>query len=90
MFHVLYDGTVYDKHRISVLGGDADAVETRVEAGFREGMGLAEAVRLAASALPAPERTLAAGELEAAVLARSNGRRHFRRIDEDELASHLT
>ena len=90
MFHVLYDGTVYDKHRISVLGGDADAVETRVEAGFREGMGLAEAVKLAASALPPPERTLAAGELEAAVLARSNGRRHFRRIDEDEVASLLT
>ena len=89
MFHVLYDGTVYDKHRISVLGGDADAVETRVEAGFREGMGLAEAVKLAASALPSPERTLAAGELEAAVLARSNGRRHFRRIDEDELTSLL-
>ena len=36
MFHVLYDGTVFDEHTVSVLGGDADTVTGRVEAGYRE------------------------------------------------------
>ena len=27
MFHILYDGTVFDEHSISVLGGDADTVD---------------------------------------------------------------
>ena len=69
LFHILYDGTVMDEDRFTVLGGEAEAIEPRVEAGFREGLDLAEAVRLAASALAGPDRTLAAGELEAAVLA---------------------
>jgi proteasome alpha subunit len=90
MFHILYDGTVMDERNVSVLGGDADTVEDRVEAGFRPGLSLDEAVKLAASALAGPERTLSADELEAAVLARSNGRRCFRRLQDDELASLLS
>jgi proteasome alpha subunit len=89
MFHVLYDGTVFDEHRISVLGGDADTITTRVEAGYEEGMGLAQAIKLASASLAGPDRTLTADELEVAVLARSNGRRCFHRIEDDELASLL-
>jgi proteasome alpha subunit len=88
MFHILYDGTVFDEHGISVLGGDADTISGRVEAGHRQGMPLHEAVKLAASSLAGPERSLGADDLEAAVLARSNGRRLFQRL-EDELASLL-
>ena len=43
----------------------------------------------AVNALSGPDRAIAAGELEAAVLARSNGRRAFRRIDRGELAALL-
>ena len=89
MFHILYDGTVFDEHSISVLGGDADTVTTRVEAGYREAMPLGEAVKLATASLAGPDRTLPADELEVAVLARSNGRRCFHRIEDDELASLL-
>jgi proteasome alpha subunit len=89
MFHILYDGTVFDEHRISVLGGDADTVATRVEAGYQEGMALAQAVKLAAASLAGPDRTLSADELEVAVLARSNGRRCFHRIEDAELTALL-
>src|SRR5262249_31953766 len=46
LFHILYDGTVMDERRFSVLGGDADAVEERLEAQWREGLALAEAVQI--------------------------------------------
>ena len=45
-----------------------------------------EALQVAAAALAGPDRTLAAADLEVAVLARTNGRRAFRRIDDDETA----
>jgi proteasome alpha subunit len=89
MFHILYDGTVFDEHAVSVLGGDADTVEARVEEGRRDGMSLREAVKLATSSLAGADRTLSAAELEVAVLARGNGRRHFRRIEGAELDSLL-
>ena len=41
------------------------------------------------AALAGPDRTLAAGDLEVAILSRGNGRRTFRRIDEEELAQLL-
>jgi proteasome alpha subunit len=91
MFHILYDGTVFDEHRVSVLGGDADTVQRRVEEALRDRdrMPLAESVQLATRALAGPDRTLTASELEVAVLARGNGRRHFRRIEGPELEAML-
>jgi proteasome alpha subunit len=86
MFHVLYDGTVMDEHTYSVLGGDADAITSRVAESWSEQLDLPTALRLAATALAGPERSLTADELEVAVLSRSNGRRRFRRIDDDEVA----
>ena len=41
------------------------------------------------AALAGPERTLGADDLEAAVLSRRNGRRAFRRLDDDEVAGLL-
>ncbi|MER3452279.1 MAG: proteasome subunit alpha [Acidimicrobiia bacterium] len=85
LFHIMYDGTVVDEKDFSVLGGDADAIADRLRETFRPGMTLAEAVRAAVAALAGPDRTLTPRELEVAVLARSNGRRAFRRISEAEL-----
>ena len=31
LFHILYDGTVVDEDRYTVLGGDADAIAQRLE-----------------------------------------------------------
>jgi proteasome alpha subunit len=89
LYHILYDGSVTDEEGYTVLGGEADAIADRLRAAYREGMDLGEAVRTATAALAGPDRTLAAKDLEVAVLARSNGRRAFRRIDDEELAGLL-
>jgi proteasome alpha subunit len=90
MFHIEYDGTVSDERRYSALGGDAEAIAGRMEEAWREGMSLTDAVQAATSALAGPERTLTADDLEVALLARSNGRRCFRRLDDDAVAALLS
>jgi proteasome alpha subunit len=85
LFHILYDGTVMDEDRYSVLGGEADAITERIEASWREGMTLAEGIGVAVPALSGDERSLGADDLEVAILSRANGRRAFRRIEGDEL-----
>ena len=39
MFHILYDGTVFDHRDYTVLGGDADAIGTRVAGSVRRRSG---------------------------------------------------
>jgi proteasome alpha subunit len=90
LFHILYDGSVVDEERFSAIGGEADAIGERLEAAWREGIGLGEGLRAAVAALAGPERTLDPGDLEVAVLARSNGRRAFRRLDDDEVGRLLS
>ena len=89
LFHILYDGTLVDETGWCVLGGEAEAIGERMGAAWVEGGTLGEALRAAVGALAGPDRTLAAAELEVAVLDRGNGRRSFRRIDDDEVASLL-
>ncbi len=72
-----------------MIGGDAEAIGARLEAAFHPGLDLAGALTAAVAALAGPDRTLLAGELEVAVLARANGRRAFRRIEDDELVALL-
>ena len=47
------------------------------------------AIKAATAALAGPDRTLGAGDLEVATLSRGNGRRTFRRVEEEELAQLL-
>ena len=89
LFHILYDGTVVDEQHFSVLGGDADAIAQRAEASWQEGLDLGAAIRAGVGALAGPDRSLTSDELEVAVLARSNGRRCFRRLDDREVAALL-
>ena len=89
LFHILYDGTLVDETGWCVLGGEAEAIGERMGAAWVEGGTLGEALRAAVGALAGPDRTLAAAELEVAVLDRGIGRRSFRRIDDDEVASLL-
>ena len=89
MFHIVYDGTVFDQRDTTVLGGDADAISGRLEAGFEDGLDLGAAVRLGVVALAGDDRNLTSPELEVAVLARGNGRRCFRRIDDAAVAELL-
>ena len=89
MFHILYDGTVFDQRDYTVLGGDADAISARIGESFADGLDAAAAVRVGVPALAGPDRTLPAADLEVALLARGNGRRCFRRLTDDEVAALL-
>jgi proteasome alpha subunit len=89
LFHILYDGTVVDERRFSVLGGDAEAISARLTETFTEDQTLELAVQRATTALGGPERVLAAHELEVAVLSKLNGRRCFKRLSDDTVAGAL-
>jgi proteasome alpha subunit len=89
LYHILYDGTVFDEDRFTVLGGEAEAIQSRMDAAFAPGLSLADALKAATTALAGPERTLAVGDLEVAVLERSQDRRAFRRITDEDLAAAL-
>ena len=86
LFHILYDGTVMDEDRYSVLGGEAEAIADRLESAWQPGLDLAGAIGAAVSALAGPDRTLGAGDLEVAVLDRNAGRRAFRRLTDEQVA----
>jgi proteasome alpha subunit len=85
IFHILYDGSVVDEDDFSAIGGDAETILGRLGDAWSEGISLGDALRAAVAALAGPERTLAAADLEVAVLARSNGRRAFRRLADEEV-----
>jgi proteasome alpha subunit len=89
MFHILYDGTVMDERDYTALGGDSEAIVGRLRSSFSDELDLGAAVRVGVAALAGPDRTIPAAELEVAVLARSNGRRCFRRLDDDMVAEIL-
>ncbi|HET9077819.1 MAG TPA: proteasome subunit alpha, partial [Acidimicrobiales bacterium] len=88
LFHILYDGSVVDEDRYTVLGGEAESISTRLQEGFTTDWPLDEIVRRAARALSGDREPVAA-DLEVAVLARTNGRRAFRRLDDAEVAAAL-
>ena len=75
LFHILYDGTVMDERRYSVLGGDAEAIASRLDESYTDELTLDAAVKAGTAALSGSDRTLDADDLEVGVLSRSNGRR---------------
>jgi proteasome alpha subunit len=86
LFHILYDGTVLDEKRYSVLGGDADAIAARLAPDLTSVPDLATAVKIANRSLAGPDRTLVADDLEVAVLRRNGSRRAFARLDDAEVS----
>jgi proteasome alpha subunit len=89
LYHIAYEGTITDEDRFTVLGGETEIITERLAAAYEEGWGLDAALKAAVGALGGPDRTLGPGDLEVAVLARTNGRRAFRRLGRDELAERL-
>jgi len=89
LFHVLYDGTLLDEKNYCVLGGDAEGIGKRLAASYRDDFDLASAIKVAVAALTGTERTLAAADLEVAILARTGKRRAFTRVLDDAVANAL-
>lgn len=87
LFHILYDGTVMDESKFSVLGGDADPISERMVTSFTEGANLSVALKACAQSLSGPDKTLTADDLEVAVIERAGNRRCFRRIEAIETTS---
>jgi proteasome alpha subunit len=85
LFHILYDGSVVDEKRFSVLGGEAEAIAERLGAVWDGSADLRTALQAATGALAGPDRTLVADDLEVAVLTRTAARRAFRRVEGAEL-----
>ena len=93
MFHINYDGTVFDQRDYAVLGGDSATISTwfTEAAGDRlgDGFGLGDAVRAAVTALSGADRTLIPDDLEIALLVRGETRRCFRRLTDEEIGALL-
>ncbi len=88
LFHILFDGSVADEQGFVAMGGRADDLNEQLKNGYAEGLALADAVRMASSALSRVEdKPSEIAHLEAAVLDRSRGRRKFRRLTNGELAA---
>ena len=90
LYHIAYEGTITDEDHFAVLGGETETITTRVAAAFIDGWDLDTALRGAVSALAGPDRTLGVEDLEVAVLARTTGRRAFRRLGVEELGQRLS
>ena len=56
LFHILYDGTVMDEDRFTVLGGEADAIAARLDETWTAGLDLTGA--LAVASVPARAQTI--------------------------------
>ena len=89
LFHILYDGTVMDEERFSVLGGENEEISSRLSESFVSNLDLTSALRIAVRALAGDDRDLTATDLEVAVLERTAERRAFRRLERAELPALL-
>lgn len=91
LYHVLFDGTVTDRHGYVGIGGHAEDLTSALKDAYREDWDLATSVREAVKALSAAEgHQVEATSIEAGVLDRTrSARRTFRRLGDDEVASTL-
>lgn len=92
LYRLTYDGSVADEPGLVAMGGQAEAIAGRLREQHRPDLPLADAVRLAVDALGragGEPRSLAAGQLEVAVLDRERPKRAFRRIVDRALADLL-
>ena len=90
MFHILFDGSVADEKGYMGMGGRSDELTEALHGAYRDGLALAEAVQVATRALSSVEdKPVDASILVGAILDRNRGRRKFRRLADDELASML-
>jgi proteasome alpha subunit len=93
LYRLTYDGSVADEQGFVAMGGNADAITTKMQQGHHDGMPLADSLRLAVDALSTAEgeqRSLAPSQLEVAVLDRTRPRRKFRRFADGQLEQFLS
>jgi proteasome alpha subunit len=88
LYRIQFDGTLVTEKSFGAIGGLEEELREGLTESYEEGRTEAGAVAAAARAIESvEERTIEAGDLEAAVLDRNLGRRKFRRLTADEIAA---
>ena len=90
LYHILYDGSIWDEDGFVAIGGSAEALNTKVGEGYTAGLDRDAALRLARESLgAAEEKQVEGGRLEVAGLDRTRGRRKFFRMSPEAVAEAL-
>ncbi len=95
IYRLTYDGSVADEHAFAVMGGATESTTEHLQAAENGLRGLTDSIRLAVEALAAepdgaPARSVAADQLEVAVLDRTRAqKRKFRRLRAAEVVAAL-
>ncbi|GAA1893643.1 proteasome subunit alpha [Asanoa iriomotensis] len=86
IYRLAYDGSVNDEPGYMAMGGSAEAIANVLKGAHKSDMSLTDAVKLAVKALSSvggdggASRTIAANQLEVAILDRARRGRTFRRL----------
>ena len=94
IYRLPHDGSIVDEHGSVAVGGNSDQIGSHLDQNYREGMSLAEALKLAVAGLARDnnggERELTAEKLEVALLDRTRSQqRKFKRMSAGQVASLL-
>ena len=88
LFRIQFDGTLISEHGFGAIGGKEEELRSKLADDYDENRSQEAAVATAIGAIEAiEERTIEAGDWEAAVLDRTMGRRQFRRLTAAEIAT---
>jgi proteasome alpha subunit len=89
MYHVVFDGNVFDRKGWLAMGGQSDQLEAALQRGYDENMELDAALQLAMRVLreAAPAGESGNSRLEVALLERDRPRRSFRRLTQEDVES---
>lgn len=91
MYHILFDGSISDRHRFAVIGGHADVVNGFLRDSYRDGCALNDALALCRAALEktTEQGSISVTSLEVAILDRHLDGRKFRRVYTPEIKERL-
>ena len=88
LYRIVFDGSIADEKGYATIGGQAEELKLFLRDKYRDGLSLAEALRLATRALEAAaSQKVKAANLEVAILERERVGRKFRRILSAELGT---
>ena len=93
IYRVQYDGSIADHQGYCVIGGSVENLQSHLQANYKSGLPLGEALKLGAAALERATNggaKLGAQNLEVCVLDRQRPGRKFRRLPADELRGMLS
>lgn len=91
LFHILFDGSISDRHQYAVIGGHAEVVTKFLQEHYAEDCSLNGALRLCRAALEktTDQDAISPDYLEVAMLDRQTEGRRFRRLPKDEVKERL-